>query len=139
MPRLAELASGLELPALEKGPVTRQHLVEWCAAENDYYPLHYDERVAAAMNLPGTPVQGTYRQALIAQMLERWLGSSGVLRRLAAKYRGLDLEGDRLVARARVREVEKRVGGGLVTLDVWVENSRGETNTSGEATVELVA
>lgn len=139
MPRLAELEPGRELPALEKGPVTRQHLVEWCAAENDYYPLHYDERVALAMALPGTPIQGTYRQALLAQLLERWLGGTGVLRRLTAKYRGLDLEGDRLVARARVRDVEKRVGGGLVTLDVWVENSRGETNTSGEATVELVA
>lgn len=118
MPRLAELEPGRELPALEKGPVTRQHLVEWCAAENDYYPLHYDERVALAMALPGTPIQGTYRQALLAQLLERWLGGTGVLRRLTAKYRGLDLEGDRLVARARVRDVEKRVGGGLVTLDV---------------------
>ena len=41
-----DLRVGAELPALRKGPITRQHLVEWCAAENDYYPLHYDDRFA---------------------------------------------------------------------------------------------
>ena len=49
------LKVGDELPALRKGPITRQHLVEWCAAENDYYFLHYDERVAEKMKLPGSP------------------------------------------------------------------------------------
>jgi hypothetical protein len=44
--------------------------VEWCAAENDYYFLHYDERVAERMKLPGTPIQGTYKFALLIALTE---------------------------------------------------------------------
>ena len=40
---IGQLKVGDELPPVRKGPITRQHLVEWCAAENDYYTLHYDE------------------------------------------------------------------------------------------------
>lgn len=127
------LQPGDELPPLQKGPITRQHLVEWCAAENDYYPLHYDERVAERMKLPGTPIQGTMKVALIGQMLQRWLGARGKLQGLSARYSGIDLEGETLTARARVEAVD----GSTVTLAVWVENSRGERHTSGQATVQL--
>lgn len=129
----AALQPGDELPPLQKGPITRQHLVEWCAAENDYYPLHYDERVAEQMKLPGTPIQGTMKVALIGQMLQRWLGTRGRLQGLSARYRGIDLEGDTLTARARVDAVD----GATVTLAVWVENSRGERFTEGQAVVML--
>jgi len=130
MNRIA-LQPGDELPPLHKGPITRQHLVEWCAAENDYYPLHYDERVAERMKLPGTPIQGTMKVALIGQMLQGWLGTAGRLQRLSARYSGIDLEGETLTARARIEAVD----GGTVTLEVWVENSRGERSTTGQATV----
>src|ERR1700737_1791899 len=99
------LQVGAELPPLSKGPITRQMLVEWCAAENDYYPLHYDERLAQQMKLPGTPIQGTYRYALMGQMIGRWLqslGDAGSLVRIGASYRGLDLEGDVITARGRI-------------------------------------
>src|ERR1700719_2753433 len=96
---------GTDIPPLSKGPVTRQMLVEWCAAENDYYPIHFDERLAQQMNLPGTPIQGTYRYALMGQMISRWLLSlqgAGSLVRISASYRGLDLEGDVITARGRI-------------------------------------
>lgn len=125
------LKPGDELPPLRKGPITRQHLVEWCAAENDYYPLHYDERLAHAMQLPGTPIQGTLRYALMGQLVERWLGDSGALRRISAAYRGLNLEGEVVTARARVLAVE----GARLRLSVWVENEAGESTTTGEAVV----
>lgn len=133
-----QLRVGAELPPLSKGPITRQMLVEWCAAENDYYPLHYDERLAQAMKLPGTPVQGTYRYALMGQMIARWLRESGVagwLVQIGASYRGLDLEGDALTARGRV----VRLDAARLHLEVWIENSRGERSTNGTATVEFAA
>ena len=140
MPVFASLRVGEELPVLDKGPVTRQRLVEWCAAENDYYPLHYDERVAERMGLPGTPVQGTFRFALMGQLIERWLGTSGSLRRITAAFRGLDLEGDLVCARGRIEQLTPHAhGGGRVLLSVRVENQRGETSTLGEATVDLVS
>ena len=129
-----DLRVGEELPALRKGPITRQHLVEWCAAENDYYPLHYDDRLAEKMQLPGTPVQGTLRYALIGQMLQRWLGQDGTLRRASVVYRGLNLEGEVITARAQLKAID----GNTLTFDVWVENDSGARSTVGEAVVLML-
>jgi acyl dehydratase len=126
-----QLRIGAEIPALTKGPITRQLLVEWCAAENDYLPLHYDERFAKAMNLPGTPIQGTYKYALMGQAVQRWLGSEGVLLRLSARYSALDLEGEQITARGRITQIEAE----RVTLEVWVEGQNGVRSTEGVAVV----
>ena len=128
------LAVGDELPPLRKGPITRQHLVEWCAAENDYYPLHYDERVAERMKIPGSPIQGTLKYAMMGQLIHRWMGRNGTLKRISARYRGMDLEGAVLIARAQVKALE----GAIVTFDIWVENEEGARSTTGEAVIELV-
>ena len=137
MPGFEEIKIGDELPELRKGPVTRQMLVEWCAAENDYYTLHYDERVAEKMNLRGTPIQGTFKYAMMGQMVEHWVAGAGSLRRITASYRGLDLEGETVVARGKVLSCKAMDGGGLVEIDVWVENEKGERSTLGQATVFL--
>ena len=137
MPYFEEIKVGDELPELRKGPVTRQMLVEWCAAENDYYNLHYDERVAQQMKLPGTPIQGTFKYAMMGQMVERWLTGSGSLRRITASYRGLNLEGETVTARGKVLSCQPADGGGLIELDVWVENDKGERSTLGQASVFL--
>lgn len=130
---IRQLKVGDELPSLRKGPITRQHLVEWCAAENDYYPLHYDERVAERMKLPGAPIQGTLKYALMGQLIQRWVGQGGMLKRISASYRGLNLEGEVIIARAQVKAIE----GSIVTFDIWIENEAGVRSTSGEAVVEL--
>ena len=130
---IQQLKVGDELLPLRKGPITRQHLVEWCAAENDYYPLHYDERVAERMKLPGAPIQGTLKYALMGQLIQRWMGQGGMLERISASYRGLNLEGEVIIARAQVKSIE----GSIVTFDIWIENEAAARSTNGEAVVEL--
>ena len=133
------LAVGDELPPLKKGPVTRQMLVEWCAAENDYYALHYDERVADLMKLPGTPIQGTFKYALMGQMMQQWLGGRGQLQRITASYRGVNLEGETIIARGRVASIELTATGRRLLVDIWIENQQGERSTTGQATALLSA
>jgi acyl dehydratase len=129
---------GHELPPLRKGPVTRQHLVEWCAAENDYFPLHYDERVAERMRLPGTPVQGTYRYALMGQLVESCIGPRAVLSRISANYRGLALDGEVLTARGTVTSVDQNGEGITLRMSVWVEGESGAKVAEGEALVRAL-
>ena len=131
------LAAGQALPRLTKGPVTRQMLVEWCAAENDYYHLHYDDRVAKKMNLPGPPIQGTFRFALLGQMISRWAGSGSVIERIGVCYRGLDLEGDTISACGTIERIEQLDDRTRIGLKLWVENQKGERSTEGDATVLL--
>ena len=133
--KFESIKAGDELPALVKGPVTRQHLVEWCAAENDYYFLHYDERVAERMKLPGTPIQGTYKFALLGQLVARWIGDSATLRSIDCSYRGLSLEGDTLTCGGLVTRAAKEGKEGLVDLELWCENRDGTRSTLGNATV----
>ena len=134
---IKNIKPGDELPRLVKGPVTRQMLVEWCAAENDYYNLHYDERVADVMKLPGTPIQGTFKFALMGQLVRHWLGPRGRLVKIAARYRGLDLEGSTITACGMVTGCTDNHRGRHIDLSLWIENERGERSTTGEATVLL--
>lgn len=137
MLQLEDVVVGLELPPLRKGPVTRQRLVEWCAAENDYFSLHYDERVAERMKMPGTPIQGTYRYALMGQLVQGWMGPRATLRRISATYRGLALEGEVLIGRGRVLAIEKTLDATEVRLAVWVENDAGIKVAEGEALLQV--
>jgi len=137
MPHFEDLKVGDEVLRLVKGDITRQSLVEWCAAENDYFPAHYDDDVARRIGLPEPVIQGTYKYALLGQMLTRWLGGTGVLRRVKAEYRGWNVPGETIVCRGRVAALRRQDTTGLVELEVWVENAKGERSAFGVASVEL--
>lgn len=132
---MTDFTIGQTLPSLTKGPVGRQALVEWCAAENDYYDLHYDESVVAAQGLPGPPIQGTFRFALLGQMISRWAGKDAMLERIGVSYRGLDLEGDTISARGKICKIEQAGSCTRVELEIWIENQKGESSTRGTASV----
>lgn len=132
-----DIKPGFLLPALERGPVMRQTLVEWCAAENDYYPLHYDERIAQKMDLPGTPVQGTWQFALMSRMIERWMGGRGRLHEISVTYKAAALEGETLTSRGSVQSVIRQGAEDLVSVDVWIENNAGVRTAIGQATLSI--
>ena len=61
------------------------------------------------------------------------LAGRGVVNRLSARYRGLNLEGEHLTARGRIT----RIDSDRVTLDMWVESANGERTTDGVGVVTL--
>jgi len=120
------------------GPISRQTLVEWCAAENDYYDLHYDEQVAEAMGMPGTPVQGTLKFALLGETVATWAGPGAVIESIGVSYRGVDLRDDTVTPHGEVRAfTDLDDGGQRIDLALWTENQRGERSTEGTAVVRL--
>ncbi len=124
---------GETLTPLFTGQILRHHLVEWCAAENDYYNIHYDDRAAREMGLAGAPIQGTYKFALFGQMLDRWLAGRGTVVRISASYRQADFEGAALEIRCEVTERQ----GSVVTVSLVVVNEAGERTTTGQAIIRL--
>lgn len=133
MSEATALAPGVQLRPMFTGPILRHHLVEWCAAENDYYNIHYDARAAHEMGLPGTPIQGTYKFALISRMVEDWLDGRGRILCLSASYRKPDFEG----ASLRIDGVVTARDGRRLTIDLSVTNQAGEKTTTGGALVGL--
>lgn len=124
---------GARLAPVFTGPILRHHLVEWCAAENDYFNIHYDARAAHEMGFAGTPVQGTYKFALLSKMIETWLAGRGRIVGLSARYHKPDFEGVSM----RLNGVVIERQGLLLIVELSIENEAGETTTTGLARVKL--
>ena len=54
--------------------VTRQDLVRYAGAAGDFNPIHWSDRVAATVGLPGVIAHGMLTMALAARLLTDWAG-----------------------------------------------------------------
>jgi acyl dehydratase len=120
MSGLAGLQAGDTLPE-QTYTVTRADLVRYAGASGDFNPIHWSDRVATSVGLPGVIAHGMYTLALAARALDTWAGGPGHVVELGAKFskpvvvpdddRGVDV-----VLRGTVKEVGD--DGVRVTLEV---------------------
>jgi acyl dehydratase len=132
-----DVAVGMQLCPLTKGPLTIKDLVKFAAATNDYSEIHYDESVVRERNLPAPVIHGPLKSAFLAQLLTGWAGAEGVLKKLTCHYRGMDVAGEILTCHAKVVATSIQAEEHLVECEVWTENSKGEATTRGTAVVAL--
>jgi acyl dehydratase len=80
MSRLAavDVSVGTELPE-QVFQVTRADLVRYAGASGDFNPIHWNERVALEVGLPGVIAHGMFTMALAARVVTRWAGDPGAL------------------------------------------------------------
>jgi acyl dehydratase len=76
--RLADVAVGTELPE-QIYRVTRADLVRYAGASGDFNPIHWNERVATGVGLPGVIAHGMFTMALAARAVTDWTGDPGAL------------------------------------------------------------
>jgi acyl dehydratase len=62
-----------ELPA-KTYRVTRADLVRYAGASGDFNPIHWSERVATSVGLPGVIAHGMYTMALATRAVSEWTG-----------------------------------------------------------------
>jgi acyl dehydratase len=75
---LADLAVGTELPE-QVYRVTRADLVRYAGASGDFNPIHWNERVATSVGLPGVIAHGMFTMALAGRAVTDWTGNPGAL------------------------------------------------------------
>ena len=126
-----------ELPPIVRGPVERNHLVEWCAAENDYYALHYDERQARRLGFEKPLVQRTHKYALMGQYLRAAFGAGATIARIAVTYLRPDSEGSKLTLSGRVTAASPTDSGRRYKVDPWATGEDGERTATGHAVVDV--
>jgi acyl dehydratase len=69
----------MELPAYTFR-VTRADLVRYAGASGDFNPIHWSDRIATGVGLPGVIAHGMYTMALVSRALTGWTGDpAGVL------------------------------------------------------------
>lgn len=82
---MSDLAAGDVLPT-QTYRVTRADLVRYAGASGDFNPIHWSDRVATSVGLPGVIAHGMYTMALAARALDTWAGSPGRISELSCKF-----------------------------------------------------
>lgn len=82
---MSELTVGDALPT-QTYRVTRADLVRYAGASGDFNPIHWSDRVAGSVGLPGVIAHGMYTMALAARALDTWAGAPGRVVELGCKF-----------------------------------------------------
>ncbi|AEI11294.1 MaoC family dehydratase [Cellulomonas gilvus] len=77
-PRLADLEVGQEIARAEV-VVDRARLVRYAAASGDFNPIHWNDRVAVAVGLPGVIAHGMWTMGAAIGPVVEWLGDPGLV------------------------------------------------------------
>jgi acyl dehydratase len=76
---------GDELPA-QTYSVTRADLVRYAGAALDHNPIHWSDRVATKVGLPGVIAHGMYTMALAGRALTTWAGDPAAVRDFSVRF-----------------------------------------------------
>ena len=82
---MSTLTTGQELPE-QTYTVTRADLVRYAGASGDFNSIHWSDRVAGSVGLPGVIAHGMFTMALAARALDTWAGGTGRVRELGCKF-----------------------------------------------------
>ena len=134
MMALSSLAVGDQVIDLEVTH-TREQISAYADASGDHNPIHQDDEVARAVGLPGVIAHGMLNYGLLSRALTDWLDDPGRLRRLTVRFSNIVQPGDTVRCRGRVKHVDAQAG--RATVEVWMENQRGE-KVLGHAEAEIV-
>jgi acyl dehydratase len=113
------LVAGQDLPT-QTYAVRRSDLVRYAGASGDFNPIHWSERVARSVGLPGVIAHGMFTMALAARAVEVWTEGAEVVE-LGCRFtnpvlvpdddQGVDVE---------VGGTVKEVADGLITISLQV-------------------
>ena len=80
-----DLSSGTELPT-QTYRLTRADLIAYAGASGDHNPIHWSDRVATSVGLPGVVAHGMLTMALGGRALTAWTGDPGRVRDYGVRF-----------------------------------------------------
>jgi acyl dehydratase len=136
--RAADVAVGTELPE-QTYPVTRADLVRYAGASGDFNPIHWNDRVATQVGLPGVIAHGMLTMALAARAVTEWTGDAAALLEYQVRFgRPVVVPDDDEGARVTVRGKVGALGeDGRVRVDLTVTSGGEKVLSLARATVRL--
>ncbi|GAA5146645.1 MaoC family dehydratase [Pseudonocardia eucalypti] len=75
---MTDFVEGAELPSL-RVHLNRTDLIRYAAASGDFNPIHWNDRVADSVALPGVVAHGMLTMALGGRLITDWLGDPGAV------------------------------------------------------------
>jgi acyl dehydratase len=99
------IETGMVLPPLKKGRITHGHIMRWCAAQQNWDKVHFNQDyVRRKARLPDVFVNGAIKQQFVSQFLTEAFEAKGWIWRIDHRFHGIDFAGD-------VFELEGKVAG----------------------------
>jgi acyl dehydratase len=129
---------GTELPG-QVFRVTRADLVRYAGASGDFNPIHWSDRVATSVGLPGVIAHGMFTMALAGRAVTAWTGDSGALVGYQVRFgRPVVVPDDDEGAEVTVRgTVGALLDDGLARVDLTVTSDGEKVLSLARATVRL--
>jgi acyl dehydratase len=66
--------------------IRRVDLVRYAGAAGDFNPIHWSDRVATSVGLPGVIAHGMYTMALAGRAVSTWAGDPEAIREFAVRF-----------------------------------------------------
>ncbi|TDD71885.1 dehydratase [Jiangella aurantiaca] len=121
--------------------ITRENLVRYAGASGDFNPIHWNERVAKSVGLPGVIAHGMLTMALAGRLLTDWLGDPAAVVEYGVRFaRPVVVPDDDVGVAVRVAAAVTDVrDDGLVALELTVKVDEQKVLTQARALCRLPA
>src|SRR3954467_14545135 len=67
-------------------PVTRADLIRYAGASGDFNPIHWSDRIATGVGLPGVIAHGMFTMALVGRAVTGWVGAPAAVVEYGARF-----------------------------------------------------
>lgn len=134
---LAQVAKDDQLPTLELH-LTRPDVVRYSGASTDFNPIHYSDRVAKQIGLPGVVVHGMWTMGAALRIVTDWVGDPARVSSYFVRFVNPvpvpdDDQGTTVQVEARVSSVAD----GVATIAIEATHDGDKVLGAAKATVRL--
>jgi acyl dehydratase len=136
--KYADVEPGTEIPP-QTYRATRLDLVKYCGASGDFNVIHWNDRLAQSVGLPGVIAHGMYTMAQAGKFVTEWAGDPGAVLEFGVRFSGLvpvpdDDQGATIEVTGTVAE---KLGDNKVTVDIVARAGGAKVLTRARAVVRL--
>jgi acyl dehydratase len=84
-PRFDDVQVGDAVPG-RSFAITRADLVRYCGASGDFNTIHWSERIAREVGLPGVIAHGMFTMATAVRVVTDWVGDPGAIVQYGVRF-----------------------------------------------------
>jgi len=130
---------GDEIPPLVKGPIRQIQLTRYAGASGDFNPIHWSERIARSVGLPGVIAHGMYTMAQAGKFVAEWAGDPGAVTEFGVRFSAMVPvpDDDRGAAIEVSGTVADKLGDNKVAVELTARADGAKVLTRARAVVRL--
>ncbi|MDW0108832.1 MaoC/PaaZ C-terminal domain-containing protein [Sporosarcina aquimarina] len=129
----SEMKVDMELPPLEKSPVTKEQLVLYAEASGDLNPLHTDDDFAKSIGMDGVIAHGMLIMGFLGQYVQELAGTESIVSKFNMRFGAMTKPGDAITCRGKVNTLFEIEGKPAAELELIAEKAPGKQVGTGTA------